>query len=108
MRKEELSAKKKKTVENELMYTGITIPDDELKSFSIKQLEKICTFLKNTVNQVNSRNPFYALSTSQVLCKENGKIVDFNYGNEVKEVDREYIMNGASRSAMEEYEKEKK
>ena len=88
MRKEELLAKKKKTVENELMYTGITIPDDDLKSFSVNQLQVVCNLLKNTVNQVNSRNPFYALSTSQVVCKENGKIVDFDYNGEVKKVDQ--------------------
>lgn len=109
MKKEKLLQVKEEMVQNELSYTGLEITENELRCFSVKQLEIICNILKRNKETVKKRSNFVGLSTTAVLCKENNKIVDFDFEGtgEVKEVSREYIMSGASRSALERYENAK-
>ena len=109
MKKEQLLNIKKELVQKSLSYTGLTVSESDIKNFSIRQLEILCNILKQNIETIEKRNGFVALSTTQVLCKQNDKIVDFDFEGtgDVKEVNREYVMLGASRMILEKYENEK-
>lgn len=109
MKKEQLLNIKKEIVQKELSCTGIGVSESELACFSIRQLKMLCDILKRNQETAEKRSSFVGLSASQVLCKANDKIVDFDFEGtgEVKEISREYVMTGAAKPILVKYEKEK-
>lgn len=110
MRKEDLLYLKKQTERKALQYTGMHIRDEELKMFSVKQIETLCEIMKRNQKEEHDRNSFLALSTTMALCKANGKIVDFNYPEtgEVKEISEEEALHSAGEPILKAYINEKK
>lgn len=110
MKKEKLLQIKKETARNQLQYMGIRIDEDELKLFSVKQLNTLCEIMKRNQKEEHDRSSFLALSTTMALCKENGNIIDFDYlgTGEFKEVSEEEVMNSAAEPILKAYKKEKK
>ena len=102
MKKEILLKTKKDLVQKELQYTGLYMTDEEIQCFSANQLKILCKIMKQNQKMEYDRSAFLAISTTEVLCKENGKIIDFE---EVREMSRDEVMRSAGRSILEAYEK---
>lgn len=109
MKKEQLLNIKKEIVQKELSCTGIDVSESDLTCFSVRQLKMLCDILKRNQETAEKRSNFVGLSTTEVLCKTNGKIIDFDFEGtgEVKEISREYARTGAAKPILEKYEKEK-
>lgn len=110
MRKEDLLLIKKNTARKELQYTGMSIKEEELKIFSVKQIEVLCEIMKRNQGEEHERSSFLALSTTMALCKSNGKIIDFDYDGhgQTKELTHEEAMKLAGSPILKAYEDEKK
>lgn len=102
MKKEILLKTKKDLVQKELQYTGLYMTDEEIQCFSVNQLKILCKIMKQNQKMEYDRSAFLAISTTEALCKENGKIIDFE---EVREMSRDEVMRSAGRSILEAYEK---
>ena len=88
MKKEILLKTKKDLVQKELQYTGLYMTDEEIQCFSANQLKILCKIMKQNQKMEYDRSAFLAISTTEALCKENGKIIDFE---EVVALDAKYI-----------------
>lgn len=110
MRKEDLLYLKKQTERKALQCTGMCVKEEELKMFSVKQIEALCKIMKRNQKEEHEHSSFLALSTTMALCKANGKIVDFNYPGtgEVKEISEEEATHSAGEPILKAYKKEKK
>lgn len=85
MRKELLLRKKEEIKNSIVWYVANTISEDELKIFSISQLETLKSILNKAEQYREERDPFLGLSATEVLQKESGKIAQFVEGVGVKE-----------------------
>lgn len=107
MRKETLLAKKKETIKDIVWYVRDIMTEDDLKSFSIAQLEKIVELMKKAEEFRTDHETFYTLSSTEVIQKETGKIAYFENDGTVREESYEECMAGASRPALKKFLEEK-
>lgn len=106
MRKELLLEKKK-----DLLNASASriMTEEEIKSFSMPQLQMLCDILKRTEEFKEEHEAFYALSANEVLHKESGKIAYFDDFGKISEISEEDILRGAASSIYKKYkEKERK
>ena len=85
MRKEELLFKKSEAVKNIQWYVKNVLTDEDLKTFSIPQLEKMIDLMERAEKFRESCSPFYTLSATEVVQKSTGKIAYFENSGEVRE-----------------------
>lgn len=107
MRKEKLLEKKQDAIEKMVWYAKMIMTDEELKKFSIPQLETICKIMQRAEDNRESRDPFYSLSACEVIQKESGKIAYFENSGEVREETEEEVMEGAARPVYEDYKRKR-
>lgn len=97
MRKEELLFKKSEAVKNVQWYVKNVLTDEDLKAFSIPQLEKMAELMERAEKFRESCAAFYALSATEVVQKSTGKIALFENSGEVREETVKECMEGAAR-----------
>lgn len=107
MRKEKLLEKKQDAIEKMVWYAKMIMTDEELKKFSIPQLETICQIMQRAEDNRESRDPFYSLSACEVIQKESGKIAYFENSGEVREETEAEVMEGAARPVYEDYKRKR-
>lgn len=105
MRKEKLIEKKEYAVKNMMWYFKRIMTEEDLKAFSIPQLEKICEMAEKAEAYREKCNPFYSLSATEVIQKSSGKIAFFEDDGIVREESYEECRTGASVSSLNTYEK---
>lgn len=105
MRKEKLLEKKQDVIENMVWYAKMIMTDEDLKKFSIPQLEAICEIIQRAEENRENRSPFYSLSACEVIQKSSGKIAYFEDSGEIHEETEEDIMKGASAPIYENYKR---
>lgn len=105
MRKEKLVEMKEETVKNMMWYLKSVMTEDDLKAFSIPQLERICSMMERAENLRESCDPFYGLSATEVIQKSSGKIAFFEEDGTIREESREECRTGAAVSILNAYEK---
>lgn len=105
MRKEKLLDKKHDSIEKMVWYAKMIMTDEDLKKFSIPQLEAICEIMQRAENNRESRSPFYSLSACEVIQKSSGKIAYFDNSGEIHEETEEEILQGAAKAIYEEYKR---
>lgn len=96
MRKEELLFKKAEAVKNILWYVKDVLTDEDLKAFSIPQLEKMMELMECAEKFRESCEPFCTLSAIEVVQKSTGKIAFFENSGEVREETAEEYLDGRS------------
>ena len=106
MRKEKLLEKKQDAIGEMVWYAKMVMTDEDLKKFSIPQLEVICEIMQRAEENRESRSPFYSLSACEVIQKESGKIAYFENSGEIREETEEEVLNGAARPIYEAYKRE--
>lgn len=97
MRKEELLFKKSEAVKNIQWYVKNVLTDEDLKTFSIPQLEKMIDLMERAEKFRESCSPFCTLSATEVVQKSTGKIAYFENSGEIREETVEECMEGAAR-----------
>lgn len=107
MRKEKLLEKKQDTIEKMVWYAKMIMTDEDLKKFSIPQLEVICEIMQRAEENRESRSPFYSLSACEVIQKESGKIAYFENSGEIHEETENEVLSGAARPTYEEYKRKR-
>lgn len=106
MRKELLLSKKKDLLSSSVARV---MTEEEIKSFSMPQLQMLCDILKRIEEFRENYNPFYSLSANEVLHKESGKIAYFDDFGKISEESEDEILSGACRFVYAKYkEKERK
>lgn len=105
MRKERLLEKKEDAVKNMMWYFKDIMTEDDLKAFSIPQLERICGMMKRAEELRESCDPFYGLSATEVIQKSSGKIAFFEEDGTIREESKEECRTGAAVSILNDYEK---
>lgn len=105
MRKEKLAEMKESTVKNLTWYLKSVMTEDDLKAFSIPQLERICSMMEQAEILRESCDPFYRLSATEVIQKSSGKIAFFEEDGTIREESREECRTGASVWGLNIYEK---
>lgn len=108
MKKEKLIEKKKDAVKNIVWYFNRIMTDEDLKAFSVPQLERICELMEKAEKYRERHSPFYSLSATEVIQKSSGKIAYFEEDGTIREESREECRSGASVSILEDYEKREK
>ena len=106
MRKEKLLEKKQDAIEKMVWYAKMVMTDDDIKKFSIHQLEAICDIMQRAEENRESRSPFYTLSACEVIQKKTGKIAYFENSGEIREETEIEVMEGAARPIYEAYKKQ--
>ena len=96
MRKEELLFKKSETVKNIQWYVKNVLTDEDLKTFSIPQLEKMVELMERAEKFRESCAAFYTLSATEVVQKSTGKIAYFENSGEIREETAEEYLSGRS------------
>lgn len=92
MRKEELLFKKSEAAKNIQWYVKNVLTDEDLKAFSIPQLEKMIDLMERAEKFRESRAAFCTLSATEVVQKSTGKIALFENSGEVREeTSEEYL-----------------
>lgn len=107
MRKEKLLEKKQDSIEKMVWYAKMVMTDEDLKKFSIPQIEAICEIMQRAEENRESRNPFYSLSACEVIQKESGKIAYFENSGKIREETESEVMEGAARPVYEEYKRKR-
>ena len=105
MRKEKLIEKKEDAVKNMMWYFRHIMTEEDLKAFSIPQLERICGLMEKAEEFRESCAPFYGLSATEVIQKSSGKIASFEEDGTIREESREECRTGAAVSTLNDYEK---
>lgn len=108
MRKERLIEKKKNAVKNMTWYFNRIMTEEDLKAFSVPQLERICELMEKAEEYREKHSPFYILSATEVIQKYSGKIASFEEDGTIREESREECRAGASAPILEAYEKREK
>ena len=106
MKKEKLLEKKQDSIEKMVWYAKMIMTDEDLKKFSIPQLETICEIMWRAEENRENRNPFYTLSACEVIQKESGRIAYFE-NDKIREETEEEVMIGASKPIYEEYKRKR-
>lgn len=106
MRKEKLLEKKQDAIGEMVWYAKMVMTDEDLKKFSVPQLEAICEIMQRAEENRESRSPFYSLSACEVIHKESGKIAYFENSGEIREETESEVMEGAARPIYEAYKRE--
>lgn len=104
MRKEKLVEMKESTVKNLTWYLKSVMTEDDLKAFSIPQLEIICGMMERAEELRERCDPFYGLSATEVIQKETGRIAFFE-DSEIREESYDECRSGAAKQALDEYMK---
>ena len=107
MRKEKLLEKKQDAIKKMVWYAKGVMTDEDLKKFSISQLETICDIMNRAEKNRESRSPFYTLSACEIVQKESGKIAYFENSGEIREETEEEVLHGASRSIYLDYKQKR-
>lgn len=105
MRKEKLLEKKQNAIENMVWYAEMIMTDEDLKKFSIPQLEAICNIMQRAEENRESRTPFFTLSACEVVQKSTGKIAYFENSGKIREETEEEVMRGASAPIYKDYKR---
>lgn len=103
MRKEELLFKKSEAVKNIQWYVKNVLTDEDLKAFSIPQLEKMIDLMERAEKFRESCEAFYTLSATEVVQKSTGKIAYFENSGEVREETSKECLEGAARLIYTDY-----
>lgn len=106
MRKELLIEKKRKIVDKATWNMREILTDEDLRKFSREQLEAIIDIFGRAESLRESLSAFHALSATEVIQKETGRIAYFE-DSCVREESREECMLGASGPALEMWERER-
>lgn len=106
MRKELLIEKKRKIVDKAAWNMREILTDEDLRKFSGEQLEAIIDIFGRAESLRESLSAFHALSATEVIQKETGRIAYFE-DSCVREESREECMLGASGPALEMWERER-
>lgn len=107
MRKEKLLEKKQDAIKKMVWYAKMIMTDEDLKKFSISQIEAICEIMQRAEENRESRSPFYTLSACEVIQKESGKIAYFENSGEICEETESEVLKGAARPMYEEYKRKR-
>ena len=107
MRKETLLTKKKETIKDIVWYVRDVMEEEDLKSFSISQLQKIVELVGRAEEFRADHEAFYTLSATEVVQKETGKIACFENDGTVRWGSYEECMAGASRPALKKFLEER-
>ena len=102
MRKEKLVEMKESTVKNLTWYLKSVMTEDDLKAFSVPQLERICGMMERAEELREGCDPFCGLSATEVIQKETGRIAFFE-DSEIREESHEECRSGAAKQALDEY-----
>lgn len=96
MRKEELLKKKKDIVNHGNWQLRTVLSENDLKMFSINQLEKINQIM-NLIDELNFRNEsFHSLSVNDVIHVATGKIISIDDNtHEIYECSENEILDSA-------------
>lgn len=94
MRKEDLLFKKNETVKNLQWYVKDVITDEDLKYFSIPQLERLIDLIKRAETFREKCASFCSLSENEVVQKSTGRIAYFENSGEIREETAEECMQG--------------
>lgn len=97
MRKEDLLNKKNETAKNLQWYVRDVIADEDLKCFSIPQLERLINLVERAEAFREKSASFCALSENEVVQKSTGRIAYFENSGEIWEETPEECMQGAAR-----------
>lgn len=106
MRKELLIEKKRKIVDKAAWNMREILTDEDLRKFSREQLEAIIDIFGRAESLRESLSAFRALSATEVIQKETGRIAYFE-DSCVREESREECMLGAAGPALEMWERER-
>lgn len=101
MRKEVLLHKKKAIVGKMVWYVRNTLTEEDIKKFSISQLELLLKITSEAEAKREKAAPFCVLSATEVLQKETGRIAWFN--KNIEEETHDECMRGASGSMLANY-----
>ena len=96
MRKEELLFKKSEAVKNIQWYVKNVLTDEDLKAFSIPQLDKMVELMERAEEFRESCEAFCTLSATEVVQKNTGKIALFENSGEVREETSEEYLSDRS------------
>lgn len=107
MRKEKLLEKKHDAIKKMVWYAKSVMTDEDLKEFSISQLETICDIMNRAEKNRESRSPFYTLSACEIVQKESGKIAYFENSGEIREETEEEVLHGAARQIYLDYKQKR-
>nr|DAG80907.1 MAG TPA: hypothetical protein [Caudoviricetes sp.] len=102
MRKEDLLYKKGETIKNLEWYVKNVMTDEDLKCFSISQLEKLTEIIKKAEEYRESCETFLSLSANEVVQKSTGRIAYFEQ-DQLREESHDEVMTGASWRMYEKY-----
>ena len=94
MKRERLLRIKKNVIKNKIPWY-LKMSDEDIGSFSARQLELICEIATRSEALRESCSPFYSLSATEVLQKSSNRIAEFT-DNGVTEVSQEEIISGAA------------
>lgn len=108
MRKEVLLSKKQDAIGNAPWYAKLILQDEDLKKFSISQLNALCDIMQRAEKERESRSPFFTLSANEVLRKETGKIAYFYDDGRVCEETEEEVLRGAAGPIYKDYRRREK
>ena len=103
MLKEKLFQKKQDTIDNMVWYAKMVMTDEDIKKFSIQQLELMCDIMKRAEENREKRDPFYTLSACEVLQKSSGKVAYFENSGEIHEETEEEVLQGAAVEIYKDY-----
>lgn len=104
MRKEKLLEKKQEIMNSAVWYLSNIMTEDEIKMFSRQQLEKLVEITRRAEEKRESSSPFFTLSATEVLQKENGRIAVFEEDCICEESEAE-CLSGASGSIYKAYKR---
>lgn len=97
MRKEILLNKKKTEIKDMVWYLREAITEEEMKQFSISQLNLICKIAVKAEAMRESKDPFFSLSATEVIHKDSGRIASFS-DNGLLEENETDVLNSAAAS----------
>lgn len=104
MKKEKLLEKKQEVRKKMVWHLRDVMTDDDLRCFSISQLNKICEIFQRAEDFQEEHSPFFTLSATEVLQKSSGRIAYF-YDDAIQEETEEECLRGASRPIYLDYKR---
>lgn len=103
MRKEELLYKKNDAIDKMVWYARVVMTDEDLKKFSIPQLQAMCEIMEKAEREREKHDPFYTLSACEVVQKSSGRIAYFEDEGEIHEETEKECLEGAARTIYLDY-----
>lgn len=108
MKKEDLLWKKKNAIDKMVWYAKMIMTDEDLKKFSIPQLQAMCEIMERAEKNREERSPFYTLTACEVVQKSSGRIAYFENEGEIHEETEKECLEGAARTIYLDYKSKEK